>query len=56
MPEYEKDPLWQAFAQTGKVEDYLRYRGVMSASKEEVPYGRNSDCHGPDYPGKQSYR
>ncbi len=27
----EQKDLWQAFAQTGRVEDYLRYRGVSLA-------------------------
>jgi hypothetical protein len=34
------DELWNTFTQTGRVEDYLRYRGlnVVTASREqEVP-------------------
>lgn len=37
--------LWQQFSVTGRVEDYLRYRGVTlpinSAKREEEDYGGN---------------
>lgn len=41
----EKEQLWQVFSQTGRVEDYLRYReAVMSAMqpKEEKTDGIDS--------------
>ncbi len=31
----EQQDLWQAFAQTGRVEDYLRYRGVSLTGEKE---------------------
>lgn len=44
--EMDKDALWNAFAHSGKVEDYLRYRGVdrpqetvNSVEREESGYG-----------------
>lgn len=39
--------LWQRFSQSGRVEDYLRYRGVelssgaTNAVKQEDAYGRD---------------
>ena len=48
--------LWEQFAKSGRVEDYLRYRGVMNVTgatqREEDDYGgrettfddRRSDC------------
>ena len=40
----DKDTLWHTFTQSGKVEDYLRYRGVAlprvtNSVKEESGYG-----------------
>lgn len=39
----DKDKLWHTFAVTGKVEDYLRYRGVALPGainvKEESGHG-----------------
>ena len=58
----DKDKLWHTFAQSGKVEDYLRYRGLVPASrgensvkKEESGYGNRpqtaSDDQRPDSAG-----
>jgi len=51
--------LWDAFAKTGRIEDYLRYRGVdvynlknMKNSKEEP---QRDDNRRPDYQGEQQY-
>ena len=40
----DKDTLWHTFAHSGRVEDYLRYRGIdltaaTAAVQEEVSYG-----------------
>ena len=40
----EQDKLWNTFAATGKVEDYLKYRGITvpgatNSVKEESGYG-----------------
>ena len=52
----EQKDLWQAFMQTGRVEDYLRYRGVsMTGDGGGDPIGRQqktaSDDRRPDRPG-----
>lgn len=51
--------LWDAFAKTGRIEDYLRYRGVdvynlrnMKNSKEEP---QRDDNRRPDNQGEQQY-
>ena len=52
--------LWEAFLKTGRVEDYLRYRGVdiyqspAPIAKETAAYA--VDDRRPDYSGKQQYR
>lgn len=45
----DKKKLWLAFTHSGKVEDYLRYRGIDvtqratdSMQEEESGYGRHS--------------
>ena len=51
---------WKRFAETGRVEDYLRYRGVdiyqspAPIAKETAAYA--VDDRRPDYSGKQQYR
>ena len=57
----DKQFLWNAFAATGKVEDYLRYRGIdlpqmiNQADKEGSGYGQcaatASDDRRPDSSG-----
>lgn len=32
----ENKDLWKAFTQTGRVEDYLRYRGVIHTAGDNV--------------------
>lgn len=59
MPDEQQ--LWNAFIKTGRVEDYLRYRGVdiyqttglSSAGEASVHAG---DDRRPDHSGKQQYR
>ena len=53
--DHTADALWQAFAKTGDVRDYLRYRAVAVTDKE-ASYARiDTDPHhrGADYSGKQ---
>ena len=45
----EQEKLWAVFQKTGKVEDYLRYRGIVvtpgatdSIGGEESDYGKRS--------------
>ena len=53
--------LWTAFLKTGRVEDYLRYRGVdiyqhmTNQAGEEKPAHAGDDRR-PDHSGKQQYR
>ena len=52
--------LWDAFARTGRVEDYLRYRGVDiydAADRKglEANARHETDHRRADYPGKQQY-
>lgn len=58
----EKKELWHTFATTGRVEDYLRYRGIMlpesataGIQKEATAYGDRpktaSDDRRPDPAG-----
>ena len=57
----DNQPLWDMFLKTGRVEDYLRYRGVdiyqssAVSSTEEAP-AHAGDNRRPDYSGKQQYR
>lgn len=56
-----KEKLWHTFTHTGRVEDYLRYRGVeltqraTNSIQEEVSYGDRpktaSDDRRPDSAG-----
>jgi len=47
----EKDQLWQVFSQTGRVEDYLRYReAVMSAAQPKEEMTDGADSQGSDHP------
>ena len=51
--------MWDAFAKTGRIEDYLRYRGVdiyYKAGGREATHRHEADDRRPDYPGKQQYR
>ncbi len=47
---------WERFCRTGKVDDYLRYRGVISGVTREEPADHATQNRRPDYPGEQSYR
>ncbi len=56
----DPDKLWYTFAQSGRVEDYLKYRGVTlpqttNSVKEESGYGQRpqtaSDDRRPDSQG-----
>ena len=48
----DKNELWAVFTQTGRVEDYLRYRDAVMLStpqkQEEQPHG--TDGKGTDRP------
>ena len=48
--------MWDAFSRTGKVEDYLRYRGVDAIDAESREGKRRYDNRRSDHPGKQQYR
>ncbi len=49
--------LWDAFAKTGRIEDYLRYRGVdiYQLVDREAEKRHEADHRRPDHPGKQQY-
>ncbi len=47
----ERDTLWNAFAKSGKVEDYLRYVGV-----EVYTGGENSVAEGGESPDENHNR
>lgn len=55
------DQLWNAFMKTGRIDDYLRFRGVdiydvpVVSSTEEAP-AHAGDNRRPDHSGKQQYR
>ena len=57
MAEKQHDDWWNAFVHTGRIEDYLRYRGVdisgVMAGKEKRQDA--ADHRRTDYPGKQQY-
>lgn len=39
--------MWNSFVKTGRVADYLRYRGVdvfRSCAEKHSPYGRGEAC------------
>lgn len=52
--------LWDAFKKTGRIADYLRYRGIEvfsgPAPKQEEGTMRETDDRRPDHSGKQQYR
>lgn len=55
----ENGHLWQAFCQTGRIEDYLRYRGVDiyavgRQTKELSERAAKDRCSGPQR--EQQYR
>ena len=58
----DNQQLWNAFLKTGRVEDYLRYRGVdiyqspspSSSTKEANNHA--GDNRRPDHSRKQQYR
>ncbi|MGI6265262.1 MAG: hypothetical protein ACOYJY_07390 [Acutalibacteraceae bacterium] len=54
----DRPSLWNVFTQTGRVADYLRYRGIdpaeETATQEAVEH--EGDDRRPDYSGKQQYR
>lgn len=57
----DEQQLWNAFLKTGRVEDYLRYRGVdiyqtTGISSTEGASGHAGDDRRPDHSGKQQYR
>ena len=52
--EHEKERLWQVFAQTGRVQDYLRYASAVCADlpkQEETADG--TEGQGTDRQGTQ---
>ncbi len=53
------EPLWDRFRTTGRVEDYLRYRGIPaaqnSAAKEETT-AHAPDNRRADHPGTPGWR
>lgn len=50
----EKEQLWRLFTQTGRVEDYLRYReAVMSAAQARKETTDGTDSKGTDRPRTQ---
>ncbi len=52
-----KDELWAVFSQTGRVEDYLRYREAVMKTTPEQPKEQHNgtDGEGTDRP-RISYR
>lgn len=56
----EHDDLWDAFKKTGRIADYLRYRGieVFSGPTPETKEGnaREANDRCTDHSGKQQYR
>lgn len=67
MKETNPRELWNAFAHTGRIEDYLRYRGIdiytarvgrasAGAPPQEEADPGVADHRSPDHPGKQQYR
>ena len=52
----KRGDLWDAFASTGRIEDYLRYRGIdiyQLPPKEKKDHA--DDHRRPDHSGKQQY-
>ena len=35
----QEEMLWRTFAQSGRVEDYLRYRGLVPAAANQIQEG-----------------
>lgn len=51
----ERDEKWKRFEQTGKIEDYLHYRGaIASVEGEGLRYADQN--RRPDHSGEQSNR
>ncbi|MBQ8494750.1 MAG: hypothetical protein IJ465_03240 [Clostridia bacterium] len=50
------DAEWKQFCRTGKVADYLRYRGVTNGVTREESANYATQDGRPDHPGEQSYR
>lgn len=48
--------MWDAFARTGRVEDYLRYRGVDVYDMKVREERSRNDNRRPDNQGEQQYR
>ncbi len=52
---------WNAFLQTGRVEDYLRYKGIDVYQNQGLSSAEGGSVHADndrrsDHPGKQQYR
>ena len=56
----DNNELWDAFKKTGRIADYLRYRGIEVFSgptpKPEEGTPREPDNRCTDHSGKQQYR
>ena len=48
--------MWDAFAKTGRVEDYLRYLGVDVYDIPHKEDKRHHDNRRPDHQGEQQHR
>ncbi len=55
----QQDSLWTSFLKTGRVEDYLRYRGIDIYARTDRPEKEKrrheADDRRPHHPGKQQY-
>ena len=55
----QQDSLWASFLKTGRVEDYLRYRGIDIYARTDRPekekQRHEADDRRPHHPGKQQY-
>lgn len=50
--------MWDAFARTGRVEDYLRYRGLDVSEMQNMQNREDRHRHDdrrPDHQGEQQY-
>lgn len=47
--------MWDAFAKTGRIEDYLRYRGVDVYNVKRGEVRHRDDNRRPDNKGEQQY-
>lgn len=52
----KRDDMWDAFAKTGRIQDYLRYRGVDVYEVTDREGKRRHDNRRPDHTGEQQYR